>query len=176
MTLEDTGSIHVCPLRRVPEMVERTSARHLVSVLNADMMPVTPPTISPGRHLKLSMHDIIEAQTELTPPAVEHVTDLFEFVQSWNKREPILIHCYAGISRSTAAAFIALCALNPGTPERIIAMGLRRSSDTARPNRLLVTLADKALGREGRMIAAIDAMGQSRTAMEAVPFRVACTT
>jgi hypothetical protein len=84
----------------------------------------------------------------------------------------MLIHCYAGISRSTAAAFIALCALNPHTPEDVIASCLRSSSDTASPNRLFVTLADKVLRRDGRMIAAVNGMGQSRVADECTPFEV----
>ncbi len=105
-------------------------------------------------------------------PASEHVLELLDFVQSWDRREPMLIHCYAGISRSTAAAFIALCALNPHTPEEVIANGLRSSSDTASPNRLFVALADKALGRDGRMITAVNGMGQSRIADECTPFAV----
>ena len=71
----------------------------------------------------------------------------------------MLIHCYAGISRSTAAAFIALCALNPHTSEELIASRLRLSSETACPNRLFVALADKMLGCDGRMIAAVAKMG-----------------
>ena len=84
----------------------------------------------------------------------------------------MLVHCYAGISRSTAAAFIALCALNPHTPEELIASGLRSSSDTASPNRLFIALADKVLRRDGRMIAAVNGMGQSRVADECTPFAV----
>ena len=84
----------------------------------------------------------------------------------------MLIHCFAGLSRSTAAAFISLCALNPRTPEEIIARALRRSSDTAVPNRLFVALADNALRREGRMVAALNSMGQNRLAYECFPFGV----
>ena len=83
-----------------------------------------------------------------------------------------LIHCFAGLSRSTAAAFIALCAINPDTPEDAIARALRRCSDTAVPNKLFVALADEQLGREGRMSAALASMGPHRFASECVPFGV----
>ncbi len=84
-----------------------------------------------------------------------------------------MIHCFAGLSRSTAAAYIAMCVLNPHTPEEAIARALRRSSDTAVPNRRFVGLADELLGREGRMVAALRSMGSNRVAFECVPFSIA---
>jgi predicted protein tyrosine phosphatase len=98
--------------------------------------------------------------------------ELLNFVENWDKQAPLLIHCFAGLSRSTATAFIALCAMNPRTPEETIARALRRSSDTAVPNRLFVALADNVLGREGRMVAALTSMGPNRPALECTPFGV----
>ena len=143
-------------------------------VLVASLKSASPQAaqISPKRHLRLAMHDIVERRMDQVLPASEHVLELLDFVQSWDRREPMLIHCYAGISRSTAAAFIALCALNPQTPEELIASDLRSSSETVRPNRLFVALADKVLRRDGRMIAAVNNMGQSRVADECTPFEV----
>ena len=173
MTHRQSASIHVCALRHVPEMIKHTDARHLVSAINAYFLPETPTAISSDRHLKLDMNDIVAAQPDLILPNTGHVAKLLEFVKSWDKQAPMLIHCYAGLSRSTAAAFIALCALNPRTPEVAIAHALRRSSDTATPNRLFVALADKVMRREGRMIAALHSMGESRRAYECTPFGVA---
>jgi predicted protein tyrosine phosphatase len=141
-----------------------------VSAIDAALSPTTPEIIASDRHLRLAMHDIVEARAEQVLPAAEHVVQLLDFIYSWDRREPMLIHCYAGISRSTAAAFITLCALNPDTPEELLALNLRRSSDSARPNRLFVALADKALRRNGRMTAAVSGMGQSNVALECVPF------
>ena len=172
MKIRQSASIHVCALRHVPEMVEHTGARHLISAINAYFLPETPTAISEDRHLKLDMNDIVEAQPDLILPNTGHVAKLLDFVRSWDRQAPILIHCYAGLSRSTAAAFISLCALNPRTPEDAIARTLRRSSATAVPNRLFVALADKTMRREGRMIAALDSMGESRRAYECTPFCV----
>ena len=94
-------------------------------------LPETPTAISSDRHLKLDMNDIVEAQPDLIPPNTGHVAKLIDFVRSWDEQTPMLIHCYAGLSRSTAAAFISLCALNPRIPEDAIARVMRRSSDTA---------------------------------------------
>ena len=166
------ATVHVCALRHLPEAIERTGACHLVSAINGDVFPKTPAGIARHNHLKLDMHDITEPTFGSTAPATEHVSKLLAFVQSWDQSTPLLIHCFAGLSRSTAAAFITLCALNPETPEEVIALALRRSSDTAVPNRLFVRHADIALRRQGRMLAALDGMGPHRPAIECIPFGV----
>lgn len=163
-------TVHVCALRHVSAMIERTGARHLVSAIDSTFLPPTPEAVAADRHLRLEMHDIVETRPDATPPARHHVHKLVEFVRGWDHREPMLIHCFAGLSRSTATAFIALCAINPDTPEEMIARALRRSSDTAVPNKLFVALADEELGREGRMSAALATMGPNRIATECVPF------
>jgi predicted protein tyrosine phosphatase len=172
MKVRPSASVHVCALRHIPEVMARTGASHLISAINADLAPATPVGLAVDRHLKLDMHDIIEMQPGATAPAEEHVGQLIEFVQSWDRQAPLLIHCYAGLSRSTASAFITLCALNPQAPEKSIALALRRASDTAVPNRRFVGLADAFLNREGRMLAALDCMGPNRIAVECVPFGV----
>lgn len=173
MMLRRSAAIHVCALAHVPDVAEESGASHLVSAINADLLPPTPASIACERHLMLDMHDITEVRAGTMPPNTEHVARLIDFVQDWDRKAPLLIHCFAGLSRSTAAAFIALCALNPRTPEDAIARALRRSSDTAVPNRLFVALADGLLRREGRMLTALGCMGQSRIAIECVPFSVA---
>ena len=82
----------------------------------------------------------------------------------------MVVHCWAGISRSTAAAYTALCAINPDVSEELIALRLREASPTAYPNRLIIRLADDALGRRGRMVRAIEGIGRGVIATEAVPF------
>ena len=47
------------------------------------------------------------------------------------------------------------------------------ASPTAYPNRLMIRLADAALGREGRMVRAVEAMGRGVPAGEAEPFSIA---
>jgi predicted protein tyrosine phosphatase len=84
----------------------------------------------------------------------------------------MVIHCYAGISRSTAGAFVAACTLNPQRSEARIAQAIRDGSATATPNARIVAIADRMLGREGRMIGAIQAIGAGRAAMEGDPFRL----
>jgi predicted protein tyrosine phosphatase len=164
--------VHVCPLSAVDVTVSRHSASHLLTLLHDDIV-VTPSAILPDRHLRLIMHDIAMPMPDYTAPNGEHIERLLGFAQDWGGHGPMVVHCWAGISRSTAAAFISLCTINPEAPEALIAQRLREASPTAYPNRLMVRLADEMLARRGRMIEAVERMGRAVPAHEAVPFSLA---
>jgi predicted protein tyrosine phosphatase len=163
------GSLHVGPLSAVAAMVRDCRASHLLTCLH-DNVVQTPIGIERARHLRLIMHDISEAIPDHTPPDAEHIGQLIDFARDWGGQSAMVVHCFAGISRSTAAAFIALCVVNPEAPEALIAQRLREASPTAWPNRLMVSLADQALVRRGRMIKAVERMGRAEPACEAIPF------
>jgi len=165
--------IHVCPLARIEETVAATGARSLVTLLNPGTPVERPAAILAERHLYIGVADIVEAQLGHVLPAESHVRELLDFAGAWDQAEPLLIHCYAGVSRSTAAAFIAACALGPERDEGEIARALRAASPTATPNARLVALADAALSRRGRMIDAIAAIGRGAECFEGEPFALA---
>ena len=87
----------------------------------------------PERHLYLVVSDIVEPTPGQVLPEATHLDELFGFVHAWDRAEPMLIHCFAGVSRSTAAAYIAACALAPERDEFDIARALRAASPTATP-------------------------------------------
>jgi predicted protein tyrosine phosphatase len=164
--------IHVCSLARLHDTVAETRASHMVTLLRLIDRVERPRSITPSNHLILGMDDISMPMDGYTPPAEEHVRDLVEFVRRWDRRAPLVMHCYAGISRSTAGAFITACALNPDRDEATIARAIRDSSRTASPNIMLVGHADRILGRQGRMIRAVEALGPGLPALEGEPFRL----
>ena len=163
-------AIVVCSLSRLDETVRASNASHVVSLLGEGADAVRPTTVPRDRHLDLKLNDIAEAMDGHILPGSEHVNALLAFVDAWDQRRPMVIHCFAGISRSTAAAYIALCRLNPRVGEAALAAVLREASRTATPNRRLISLADHHLARNGRMIAAIDGIGRGATAYEGTPF------
>ena len=164
--------IHVCSLARVHDTVDATGARHLVTLLRNTGQIVRPDRVAEKDHLILSLDDIVQPMEGYLPPAGEHVEKLIDFVSGWDRAAPLVVHCFAGISRSTAGAFVAACALNPDRDERQIARSIRRASPTATPNARIVALADDILERRGRMIAAIESIGVGAFATEAAPFRI----
>ena len=164
------SKIYVCPLSRVRDTVRKTGARRLVTLINKDTAVTRPEVIAAPDHLFLAMSDIVVDEDGHILPADSHVEDLLDFVRLWDRTAPLLIHCYAGVSRSTAAAFIAACALAPTRAEDDIAWAMRRASPTATPNAKLVAIADAILGRSGRMSEAVAAIGRGRDCFEGVPF------
>jgi len=163
-------NLHVCSLARLAETVTATGASHVVTLINRGTFVERPAAIAPERHLFISMSDIVEPLDGHIIPGSEHVETLLDFVRRWDRESPLVFHCFAGISRSTAAAFITACALAPERDEASIAAALRRASRTATPNSRLVALADAHLGRAGRMVEAVRGIGRGAEAYEGEPF------
>jgi predicted protein tyrosine phosphatase len=164
--------IHVCSLARLHATVDETGARHIVTLLRLTDRVVRPAQVTAENHLVLGVDDITLPVEGYTAPGEEHVARLIDFANRWDRAAPMVVHCFAGISRSTAGAFVAICAINPKRDEREIAWEIRRASRTAQPNARIVTIADRLLKRDGRMIRAVEAIGPGAAAMEGDPFRL----
>ena len=136
-------TIYVAPLSLRRVTVADAKVSHLVTLINGDTAIPTPRGSAPDRHLRLAMNDICEPQPGLVLPCGTHVDDLIRFARDWDRQAPLLIHCWAGISRSTAAAYIPLCALNREAPSMSSRGRFGAPRPTAYPNRLLVALADE---------------------------------
>ena len=166
------NAIYVCPLSRLEETVDRTGARYVITAINPWSIPATPPSVYDDNHLRIAINDIDAPHGDLVHPEAHHIEQLIAFSKRWSRDGPLVIHCLAGISRSSASAFITACTLNPDTPETFIARTLREASETARPNPLMVRLADGLLDRNGRMIAAIRTLSPGAATMEAETFSI----
>ncbi len=164
--------IHVCSLARLYATVEETGAGHIVTLLKVPDRVERPAHIERDNHLVLTIDDISAPMDGYTCPTDEHVARLIDFVGKWDRAAPMVMHCFAGISRSTAGAYVAACALNPERDEMQIAWDIRRASRTAQPNARIVSIADRLLKRDGRMVRAIDTIGPGIGAMEGDPFRL----
>lgn len=150
--------IVVCPLSQIERAVELHAPSHMITLLDPDNLVPTPPRIASQCHLRVGVHDIRQSIEGQTAPEARHAAEIVQFVSAWPREAPILIHCWAGVSRSTAAAFITLCATDPDTAETEHAARLRAAAPFANPNPMLVRHADDALARGGRMSAAIEAL------------------
>ncbi len=170
--------IFVSSLALAPGIIKRERPSHVVSLLSPEEIHLAAFDHAPTRHLRLAMHDLghdMSPPTGVpgeTPPCEAHVANLIDFFDGWRSEEPILFHCWAGISRSTAAAFTLACVRNPAVEETVIAEALRAASPTAFPNPRIIAYADDALGRSGRMIEAIRAIGRPNDFDTVLPFHL----
>ncbi len=151
-------NVFVTSLFDMPHYVRTLGPSHLVSVIQPELQPDTPAEIIRENHLRIQVDDISESMDGLIRPGEEHIRTLIEFLHDWQMAAPLLVHCYAGISRSTATALIAHV-VKKSDPEGA-AIALRKAAPHARPNTLMIALADDILGLGGQLIEAKQSMGE----------------
>ncbi|MBB4350549.1 MULTISPECIES: tyrosine phosphatase family protein [Rhizobiaceae] len=155
------STIVVCPLASIAETAVRHGAKEMVSLIAEKQDFHRPGVIRAERHLKLAMNDIGFAGTGgLIAPSEAHVAQLIEFVHGWDQSAPLVVHCWMGVSRSPAAAVIAILALHPEEDDAGLAQRLRKVAPHATPNTRLIEIGDRMLQRDGRLIAAMKAIGR----------------
>jgi len=180
------SKIIVCPLAHVEQTVREHRPSRILTLLNprdcsvygsdwgavdAYAETLRAEGLAPEEHLQVGVYDITEPAEGQTPPNETHVRQVLGFAKRWDADQPVLVHCFAGISRSTASAFILACEKNPHVDEREIARRIRERSPPAFPNPLIVAIADEMMGRRGRMGAAVNAMSLTQSG-KAEPFHI----
>jgi predicted protein tyrosine phosphatase len=164
--------IVVSSLSNLNSVALQYSPSHVLTLLSPDRVEHrSQPDVPLDRHLKLYFHDITTASPGLIEPSSEMIKAILDLGKSWTDARPMLIHCWAGISRSSAAAFLIACQRNDGC-EHDIAGELRRRAPFVTPNRLMVALADDLLERRGRMVEAVDRIGRGVDAFEGTPYEL----
>jgi predicted protein tyrosine phosphatase len=160
--------IVVCGLNAAQGQIDLHGAQSVISILGPET--AHPDFAGINQHLRLTFHDVNAETRGLLSPKRSDAEKLVRFINAWDQSTPLLIHCWMGISRSTASAFAALCILRPEVDEMILANELRVASPSATPNRLITAQVDELLGREGRMLRAVESIGRGADAYEGTPF------
>lgn len=164
----------ICPLHEVDEQIRRWRPSHIVSLSSpGSERALIPPGLE---RLELIFHDIPEPRPGLKAASQDDVASLIAFARDWPQDRPMLIQCWAGVSRSPAAAYVVACALSPEGVEEAWARQLRLAAPFATPNPRIVALADSALFRGGRMIDAIRAIGRGAETSLGKPFKLAAAS
>jgi len=159
--------IIACPANRLDEVWRLHRPSHLVSLVSPDTEPLELPGVE---RLVLRFNDIAEPRPGLVAPDDALIRRLLDFAQGWPATEPLAVHCFAGVSRSPAAAYILASARAGAGSEGELASLLRERSPEATPNALMISLADDILGRGGAMRAAIAGIGRGADAFEGPVF------
>jgi predicted protein tyrosine phosphatase len=122
------------------------------------------------RRLKLRFHDVIEAHPGWIAPERWDVELLLAFARdlSASREAHLLIHCHAGVSRSTAAATLVLAQTCPERPAAEALEAVARRRPRAWPNLRMLELGDDILGRGGEIVEA--AAAHYRRALERDPW------
>ncbi|WP_299804660.1 tyrosine protein phosphatase [Tardiphaga sp.] len=161
----------MCSLRGLPDVAASLEAFDLLTLMSPSAEPPDWHVFSHTRHLRLVFNDISVPTPGLIAPDAMMLQAVLDFGRDSVASRPMLIHCWAGISRSSAAAYIIACDRNPGF-ENDIADELRRRSAVVTPNKWMVQLADDLLGRRGVMADAIARIGRGADAFDGAPYRL----
>jgi predicted protein tyrosine phosphatase len=140
----------------------RVGVSHVLSIL--DPAALQPPAFgSFGEHerMELRFDDVIEERPDRVAPARQHVEEILAFGRNLaaeaTANAHLLVHCHAGISRSTAAVTLILAqALPERSADEVIEEVLRIRSG-AWPNLRIIELGDELLGRNGELVNAVPA-------------------
>ena len=171
---EGARRLHVCPLDHLDATLTSSASSHLISVMGPADMIARRSEFAPGRHLQIAVNDIAEPREGYILAEASHIREVTQFVLSWRDDDTadgdLCLHCWAGVSRSTAAALIALCALNLDVDEAEIAQALYSAAPFINPNPRLIDLGDNVLGRKGRLVRAVRSLPQPEMVSLGRPF------
>jgi predicted protein tyrosine phosphatase len=135
-------------------------ATHILSILDPDWPDLEAfGSYRPHRRLELRFHDVIDPMPGCIMPQQRDIARLLAFGRDLTNVTAaggahLLVHCHAGISRSTAAAALLLVQAQPDRPAAAALAAVVATRPRAWPNLRIIELGDALLGRGGELVAA----------------------
>jgi predicted protein tyrosine phosphatase len=152
--------ITICGIAELAEHCQ-AGVTHVLSILDPGWPD--PPAFNdfdPHHRVAFRFNDIIAETPGEILPTREDVALLLEYgreVMAAGRDAHLLIHCHAGVSRSTAAATLLLAQAEPARPAEEIFAEISRLRPRAWPNLLILEHGEEALGRSGEIAPAVAA-------------------
>ena len=151
----------ICGLEEL-ELHSGRAVTHVLSILDPDWPdPEAFRAYDPHHRTILRFHDAVEPRPGVILPQLGHTEAILAFGRALGhdaearSEGHLLIHCHAGISRSTAAMAMLLAQLYPAEDEDRIFRRLSEIRPQAWPNSLMIEAADELLSRGGRLTEAL---------------------
>jgi predicted protein tyrosine phosphatase len=161
MTSVGISLLTICGIEELPAHGPR-AVTHVLSLLDPNWPELTGfQDYGIHRRTTLRFHDVIDPGPGMTPPTKDHVGEILHFGNELaaetgaEAARHLLVHCHAGISRSTAAMVSLLAQIDPREDEDRLFERVRQIRPQAWPNSLMIGYADDILRRDGRLVAAL---------------------
>ena len=142
---------------------------HVLSILDPGWPePEAFGAFDPHRRLELRFHDVIETEPGCVAPESPDVEQLLSFGHDLTegKGTHLLVHCHAGVSRSTAAATLIVAQARPDRPAEEALQTVLSRRPRAWPNLRILELGDALLERRGEIVGAARAHYRRRLERE----------
>ena len=157
MTVID-APLTICGIEELPGHRDR-GVRHVLSILDPERAePKAFDGYAPHRRLTLRFHDDIEPLPGRATPQDAHVAEILAFGDTLARSGPgahLLVHCHMGVSRSTAAMLTLMAQAAPRHDAEALFARLVAIRPQAWPNSRMIAFADRLLGRDGTLTAAL---------------------
>ena len=161
------STLTICGLDELDGHAAR-GVTHVLSILDPDWPePEAFLAFDPHFRATLRFHDAIEPAPGVALPQMSDVEKILAFGRDAGGIAHLLIHCHAGVSRSTAAMLMIVAQAHPDESEDLVADRLLAIRPQAWPNSRMIGFADELLGRAGRLLAAVSRIYACR--LEAQP-------
>jgi len=139
---------------------------HVISISDAKReVPAVEGVYKVKKRLVLSFDDVSIVRKGYREPRAEDVERILRLAATVDDKSSLLCHCEQGISRSTAAAFIVLCDRFGPKREAEAMSFIINCQEGARPNELMVEIADQLMKRGGAMVKELELARMMRHAM-----------
>ncbi len=150
--------ISICGIEELEPFGTR-GVTHLLSVLDPDYPePESLGLLTPSHRLQLRFHDVIDVMPGQVLVEIEQVRQVLAFGRDLPAEQGhLLVHCHAGISRSTAFTILLLAQALPDVPSDEIVAEIVRIRPRTWPNLRIIEIGDEILGRNGTLVAAVRA-------------------
>lgn len=133
----------------------RDWATHIISLVGPELIDsyFKPHTPIGKNHFIRFFHDISNDEPGLVKPTIQDVLDILNFSKKFDENTNLLVHCHAGISRSTAAA-IGIMVQHGKSPEEAV-QAIAEDRPEMWPNSLLIHYFDECLVQVGTLREAV---------------------
>ena len=162
MTTKPDFAVRVGGLHTIRADLEAFRPTHMIGILNPSVPEaVARLGVAPEREL-LILRFFDTPHTEPGGPAVTHVEEILGFLDRAVARcgeaeVRLFVHCHAGVSRSTATAYLALVRKHGVDQAEAAFAELLRVTTKPWPNHSMVAHADRILGGGGRLLKPLEA-------------------
>jgi predicted protein tyrosine phosphatase len=150
-----TLNITVCGLLELNDY-SSVECDYIVSILDPDTPePEALSTFGPHSRCTLRFHDAVSEQGSLILPESHHIRQLLTFGSPIKPQHHVLVHCFAGLCRSTAAALLLLAQSDRASAPQTAVRRLLEIAPHAWPNARMLQLGDEILGYDGSLVEAM---------------------
>lgn len=137
-------ALKICGYPNLDTALAQFSPTHVISAITD--MPALPGV---GRHLRVNFHDVASPLDGYVHPQMNHIDQVFAFTADLVETDRLLIHCFAGQSRSTALAIGVLIQHGLAPDQAFDHVAAIRAC--LLPNQLIIRLIDQRLRLGGAL-------------------------